>query len=136
MPEPSKLARRFVSSEGLTILVGRGSRQNDALTGKVAQSHDFWLHVAGYSGSHVVLRNPDRRPEPSEASLLEAAQLAAYFSQARNAPKVEVHYTRKKFVARPRGGKPGVVRLRNYQSIAVRPGIPESVTADHPARES
>ena len=127
-PELSKLARRFVSSEGLTILVGRGNRQNDALTGKVAHSHDFWLHVAGYSGSHVVLRNPDRRSEPPEPSLLEAAQLAAYFSQARNAPKVEVHYTQKKFVSKPRGGKPGVVRLRRYQSVAVRPCIPDPVS--------
>ena len=124
-PELSKLARRFVSSEGSTILVGRGSRQNDALTSKVAHGHDFWLHVAGYSGSHVVLRNPDRRSEPSEPSLLEAARLAAYFSQARNAPRVEVHYTQKKFVSKPKGGKPGVVRLRRYQSIAVRPGIPD-----------
>ncbi len=124
-PELSKLARRFVSSDGLTILVGRGNRQNDALTGKVAHVHDFWLHVAGYSGSHVVLRNPDRRSEPSEPSLLEAAQLAAYYSQARNAPRVEVHYTQKKFVSRPKGGKPGVVRLRRYQSIAVRPCIPD-----------
>lgn len=124
-PELSKLARRFVSSEGLTILVGRGNRQNDALTGKVAHGHDFWLHVAGYSGSHVVLRNPDRRSEPSDPSLLEAAQLAAYFSQARNAPRVEVHYTQKKFVSKPKGGKPGVVRLRRYQSIAVHPCIPD-----------
>jgi len=124
-PELSKLARRFVSSEGLTILVGRGNRQNDALTGKVAQGHDFWLHVAGYSGSHVVLRNPDRRSEPSKPSLLEAAQLAAYFSQARNAPRVEVHYTQKKFVSKPKGGKPGLVRLRRYQSVAVQPCIPD-----------
>ena len=126
-PELSKLARRFVSSEGSTILVGRGNRQNDALTGKVAHSHDFWLHVAGYSGSHVVLRNPDRRSEPSAPSLLEAAQLAAYFSQTRNAPRVEVHYTQKKYVTRPKGGKPGVVRLRRYQSIAVRPCIPDRI---------
>ncbi|MDE2962434.1 MAG: NFACT RNA binding domain-containing protein [Acidobacteriota bacterium] len=124
-PDLSKLARRFVSSEGLTILVGKGNRQNDALTGKVAHGHDFWLHVAGYSGSHVVLRNPDRRSEPSEPSLLEAAQLAAYFSQARNAPRVEVHYTQKKFVSKPKGGKPGLVRLRRHQSIAVRPCIPD-----------
>ena len=124
-PKLSKLARRFVSSEGAAILVGRGNRQNDTLTAKVAQAHDFWLHVAGYSGSHVVLRNPERRSEPSPPSLLEAARLAAYFSQARNAPRVEVHYTQKKFVAKPKGGKPGVVRLRRYQSVAVRPGIPD-----------
>lgn len=124
----SKLARHFVSSEGLTILVGRGNWQNDSLTSKVAQNHDFWLHVAGYSGSHVVLRNPNRRSTISESSLLEAAQLAAYFSQARNAPKVEVHYTKKKFVAKPKGGKPGVVRLSRYHSIVVHPCVPTSVS--------
>ena len=124
-PETSKLARQFVSSDGLTILVGKGNRQNDALTAKVALSHDFWLHVAGYSGSHVVLRNPEKHPVPSQPSLLEAAQLAAYFSKARNAPRVEVHYTQKRFVAKPKGGKPGVVRLRRYQSVAVQPCIPD-----------
>jgi predicted ribosome quality control (RQC) complex YloA/Tae2 family protein len=54
---------------------------------------------------------------------LEAAQLAAYFSQARNAPKVEVHYTQKKFVSKPKGAKPGLVRLKEYKSIQARPRL-------------
>ena len=125
--ELSRVSRQFVSSEGLTILVGKGNRQNDILTAKIARSEDFWLHVAGYSGSHVVLRNPEKLSAPSSASLMEAAQLAAYFSQARNAPKIEVHYTQSRFVSKPKGGKPGVVRLGRYQSIAVHPCIPDSV---------
>jgi predicted ribosome quality control (RQC) complex YloA/Tae2 family protein len=128
-PNPETLVRRtaklFRSSEGMQILVGKSSKDNDTLTLKVARSEDFWLHVAGYGGSHVVLRNPEKLPAAPKQSLLEAAQLAAYFSQARNAPKVEVHYTQKKFVSKPKGAKPGLVRLREYKSISARPQLPE-----------
>jgi predicted ribosome quality control (RQC) complex YloA/Tae2 family protein len=118
-----RIAKSFASSEGLTILVGKSSKDNDTLTLKIAQSEDFWLHVAEYGGSHVILRNPDRLAVPPRQSLLEAAQLAAYFSQARNASKVEVHYTQRKFVSKPKGAKPGLVRLKDYKSISVKPEL-------------
>jgi predicted ribosome quality control (RQC) complex YloA/Tae2 family protein len=118
-----KTARSFVSSDGLTILVGKSSQDNDTLTLKIAQSDDFWFHVAGYGGSHVVLKNPQKLAAPPRQSLLEAAQLAAYFSQARNSSKVEVHYTQKKFVSKPKGGKPGLVQLRDYKSVSVKPEL-------------
>ena len=121
------MAKSFVSSEGLEILVGRSSKDNDVLTLKIARNDDFWLHVAGYGGSHVVLRNPAKLPIAPKQSLLEAAQLAAYFSQARNAPKVEIHYTQKRFVSKPRGAKPGLVRLKEYNSILARPQLPGEV---------
>jgi predicted ribosome quality control (RQC) complex YloA/Tae2 family protein len=128
-PSPETLIRRtakmFRSSEGMQILVGKSSKDNDVLTLKVARSEDFWLHVAGYGGSHVVLRNPEKLAVAPKQSLLEAAQLAAYFSQARNAPKVEVHYTQKKFVSKPKGAKPGLVRLKEYKSISARPQLLE-----------
>jgi predicted ribosome quality control (RQC) complex YloA/Tae2 family protein len=128
-PSPETLVRRtakvFRSSEGMQILVGKSSKDNDVLTLKVARSEDFWLHVAGYGGSHVVLRNPEKLQVAPKQSLLEAAQLAAYFSQARNAPKVEVHYTQKKFVSKPKGAKPGLVRLKEYKSISARPQLLE-----------
>jgi predicted ribosome quality control (RQC) complex YloA/Tae2 family protein len=125
-PDPAlrrKVAKSFVSSEGLEILVGRSSKDNDVLTLKVARNEDFWLHVAGYGGSHVVLRNPAKLAVAPRQSLLEAAQLAAYFSQARNAPKVEIHYTQKRFVSKPKGAKPGLVRLKEYNSILARPQL-------------
>jgi predicted ribosome quality control (RQC) complex YloA/Tae2 family protein len=118
-----KVARLFVSSEGMEILVGKSSRDNDTLTQRIAKADDFWFHVAGYSGSHVVLRNPKKLGAPPQQSLLEAARLAAYFSQARNAPKVEVHYSRRKYVSKPRGGKPGLMQLKAYKSVMVRPGL-------------
>jgi len=133
-PSPETLVRRtakvFRSSEGMQILVGKSSRDNDVLTLKVARSEDFWFHVAGYGGSHVILRNPEKLPAAPKQSLLEAAQLAAYFSQARNAPKVEVHYTQKKFVSKPKGAKPGLVRLKEHKSISARPQLLEQCKAD------
>ena len=118
-----RIARQFTSTEGLEILVGKSSRDNDTLTLKVARAEDFWLHVAEYGGSHVVLRNPKKLDTPPRQSLLEAAQLAAYFSQARNAPKVEVHYTQKRFLSKPKGCKPGLVQLKKHKSIVVRPQL-------------
>ncbi|MSO22156.1 MAG: DUF814 domain-containing protein [Acidobacteria bacterium] len=133
-PSPETLvcrtAKVFRSSEGMQILVGKSSQDNDVLTLKVARSEDFWLHVAGYGGSHVILLNPEKLPAAPKQSLLEAAQLAAYFSQARNAPKVEVHYTQKKFVSKPKGAKPGLVCLKEYKSIFTRPKLLEEGKAN------
>ncbi len=115
--------RRYRSSDGFEILVGRTDRDNDHLTNRIARSHDLWLHAADYPGSHVILRNPRRLPIPFR-SLQEAAQLAAKFSQAREAPKVAVHYCEKKFVTKPKGFPPGQVRLASFKTILVEPGEP------------
>jgi predicted ribosome quality control (RQC) complex YloA/Tae2 family protein len=103
------------------ILIGKNSRDNDELTFQIAAPEDFWFHVADYSGSHVVVRNPTKEKELNEDVLVKAAQLAAYFSQARNSSKVEVHYTKRKHVTKPRRAKPGLVRLLEFKSIKVEP---------------
>ena len=103
------------------ILVGRSGRENDELTFQIAAPEDFWFHVAEYSGSHVVVRNPGKEKDLDEFVLVKAAQLAAYFSQARNSSKVEVHYTKRKHVTKPRRAKPGLVRLLEFKSIKVEP---------------
>ena len=115
--------RRFraLKIDGREILVGKGARENDELTFDVAAPDDFWFHVADYSGSHVVVRNPGKDRDLEDTVLVKAAQLAAYFSQARNSSKVEVHYTRKKHVTKPRRAKPGLVRLLEFKSIKVEP---------------
>jgi predicted ribosome quality control (RQC) complex YloA/Tae2 family protein len=120
---PATRQRRFrsVVVDGREILVGRSSRENDELTFQLATPDDFWLHAGDYSGSHVVIRNPQREKDPPENVLTKAAQLAAYFSQARNSSKVEVHYTRRKHVSKPRKAKPGLVKLMEFKSIAVEP---------------
>ena len=116
-------ARRYrtISVEGYEILVGRSSRENDELTFNVANADDFWMHVGDYSGSHVVVRNPAKVKTIPDNVLLRAAQLAAFFSQARNASKVEVHYTQRKYVSKPRRAKPGLVKLAEFKSISVEP---------------
>jgi len=116
-------AKRFRSLQidGSEILIGKGARENDDLTFGVAGPEDFWLHVADYSGSHVVVRNPGKSKDLEESILVKAAQLAAYFSQARNSSKVEVHYTKRKHVIKPRRSKPGLVRLLEFKSIKVEP---------------
>jgi predicted ribosome quality control (RQC) complex YloA/Tae2 family protein len=112
--------RRYVSSDGFEILVGRAARDNDRLTFKVAKPNDLWLHAADYGGSHVVVRNATRKDVPHR-TIIEAAQLAAQFSQARKDPKVDVHYTERKFVSKPKGTAPGLVRLMRSRNITVEP---------------
>ena len=112
--------RRYLSSDGFEILVGRAARDNDHLTFKVAKPNDLWLHAADYGGSHVVVRNSTRKEIPHR-TIIEAAQLAAQFSQARKDSKVDVHYTQRKFVSKPKGAAPGLVRLLRSRSITVEP---------------
>src|SRR5262249_22224278 len=120
--EPSQTKRfRILNIDGRELLIGKGARENDELTFDVASPEDFWFHVADYSGSHVVVRNPSKDRELEEPVLIKAAQLAAYFSQARNSSKVEVHYTKRKHVTKPRRAKPGLVRLLEFKSVKVEP---------------
>jgi predicted ribosome quality control (RQC) complex YloA/Tae2 family protein len=119
-PELERVGRRFVSSDGYEILVGRGDRENDLITFRLAGSRDLWMHAADYPGSHVVIRNP-RRQEIPATTLRQAAQLAAFYSQARRETKAAVHYTEKKFVSKPPKAKPGLVRLSAYKTILVQP---------------
>ena len=107
--------REFRSSAGLRILVGRNNRQNDRLTTKDADKRDIWLHTQKIHGSHVILCTGGA--EPDEQSLMEAASLAAYFSQAQGSTKVPVDYTPVKFVKKPAGAKPGMVIYTTYQTM-------------------
>jgi predicted ribosome quality control (RQC) complex YloA/Tae2 family protein len=122
-PSDSPRSRSFRRAviDGLEVLIGKGARENDELTFHVAAPEDFWLHVAEYSGSHVVVRNPAKAVDLPESVLVKSAQLAAYFSQARNSSKVEVHYTKRKHVTKPRQAKHGLVRLLEFKSIKVEP---------------
>lgn len=111
--------REFRSSAGLRILVGRNNRQNDRLTTKDADKRDIWLHTQKIHGSHVILCTGGA--EPDERSLMEAASLAAYFSQAQSSTKVPVDYTPVKFVKKPAGAKPGMVVYTTYQTMLADP---------------
>ena len=111
------------TAEGDVILVGRNAGANDRLTHEVAARDDWWLHAEG-PGSHVVLRNPQRLEQPPAKALERAAGVAAWFSRARSAATVEVHWTRVQSVRRPKGGAPGEVLLQGHRSIRVQPVRP------------
>ncbi|MCA1577021.1 MAG: NFACT RNA binding domain-containing protein [Acidobacteria bacterium] len=117
--------RRYRSSDGYEVLVGRAARDNDNLTFKIAQPNDLWLHAGDYPGSHVVIRNSTRKEIPHR-TIIEAAQLAARFSHASEDSKVVIHYTPRKFLSKPKGAAAGLVRLSRFRSITVEPkeGIP------------
>ena len=93
----------FESPDGMVVLVGNSAADNDVLTFKVAAQKDFWMHVAGESGSHVVVRNPENLESLPRETLRYAASLAARYSKAQNAKKVTVHVARRKDVQKPRG---------------------------------
>ena len=119
--------RRFRSSDGFEILVGKSGPSNEYLTWKLAKPHDLWLHAHGVSGSHVVVRlllppSPLRgRVGVPPKTLEEAAKLAAYYSKARNQGKVEVAYTLRKHLKKPKRGKGGTVLLMHEKTILVEP---------------
>jgi len=127
--ETGNVARSFISSDGFEILVGKKAKDNDQLSFKIAKSLDLWMHAADYPGSHVLVRNPNRQEIPPN-TLLEAAQLAAFYSQGRTQTKAAVHYTQKKFVNKPRGAAPGLVSLASFKTILVEPRFPDLVRAD------
>ncbi len=116
--------RRHMTRDGFVIMVGKSGAENDTLTFKVASPWDFWLHAAGTPGAHVIVRNPERQGVLPEGTLRVAAEMAAYYSGAKNAGKVEVHYTQRKHVHKRKGMPAGQVLLRRFRSIQVKPRLP------------
>src|SRR5437870_592791 len=111
---------RAESVEGFEVLVGKGDAENDALTFGEAEPRDFWMHVAGPAGSHVVVRNPDGLRDLPLAVLEGAATLAAWHSKARGSRgKVAVHVCRVADVSKPRGFERGKVLLRRFDVVKV-----------------
>ncbi|TDF98319.1 Rqc2 family fibronectin-binding protein [Paenibacillus piri] len=107
----------FTSSEGIAIYVGKNNTQNEYLTNRLAQSADTWLHTKDIPGSHVVIRSA----QFGDATLQEAAQLAAYFSQAKSSSQVPVDYTMIKHVRKPGGAKPGFVIYDHQKTLYITP---------------
>jgi predicted ribosome quality control (RQC) complex YloA/Tae2 family protein len=129
---PARLVpRRLRTLEGWDVLIGRTSEGNDHLTHHLARPEDYWFHVHGASGSHVVLRRGKGKNEPSKRTLEEVASWTAFYSQARNAGKVPVIWTLKKYVRRPRKAPPGLVVCEREKTIMARPvEPPRSALAD------
>ncbi|MDX1673511.1 MAG: NFACT family protein [Longimicrobiales bacterium] len=113
--------RRFRSSGGLEIRVGRSGRANDELTFHHSSPDDIWLHARDAAGAHVILRWNDRDQNPPRRDLLEAAVLAAVHSKARTSGSVPVDWTRRKYVRSPRKAPPGTVIPDRVSTVFVEP---------------
>jgi predicted ribosome quality control (RQC) complex YloA/Tae2 family protein len=111
--------RSFRSLAGVPILVGRGPEDNDALTARFARGNDLWLHARGRGGAHVVARLT-RGKAPDQETLLDAAHLAAHFSDGRREPAAEVVWTRAKHVRKPRGSAAGAATYSQERTLALR----------------
>jgi len=115
-------ARHYLTARGLSVLVGRGARENHRLTFAVAGPEDLWLHARDVPGAHVILRDPEGRAAAEDVR--EAAELAAFFSDARAQPQADVHVTQRKHVRAARGGH-GRVRIAHSDTMRVTPRDPE-----------
>jgi len=127
------VARRVVSPDGMTILVGQTAADNDVLSLRLAAPNDFWFHVAGGSGSHVVVRNPDGLDSLPRDTKRMAAGLAAGHSKARRGGRVAVHMAKARDVSKRRGLAPGKVILRRYETVHANPVRAEDVGQEEPS---
>jgi predicted ribosome quality control (RQC) complex YloA/Tae2 family protein len=118
-PLTTSKPHRFLSSDGFEIYVGKNNLQNDRLTFKIAMPGDLWLHTKAIQGSHVIVKT-EGKTIPN-TTLLEAANLAAYYSNGRCSANVPVDYCIRKNVRKPKGAKPGMVIYEQYKTIFVTP---------------
>jgi predicted ribosome quality control (RQC) complex YloA/Tae2 family protein len=105
----------------MVILIGRTAADNDILTLKLASPRDFWFHVSGESGSHVVVRNPEGLDALPRETKRMAAALAAGYSKARRGGRLAVHMARCRDVSKPRGMTPGKVQLSRFETVRATP---------------
>jgi predicted ribosome quality control (RQC) complex YloA/Tae2 family protein len=119
-PVSSRLMpKKYRTSDGLEIWVGRSDEGNDYLTTRLARGNDLFFHLEGFPGSHVVLRT-DGRPEAPPESVLDACELAVHFSKMKNANRADVHIAPIKNVRKPSGAKPGLVHVSRGKTIHLR----------------
>ena len=121
--KPSKPIN-YTSSDGFQMFVGKNNTQNDFLTMRRAGPGDIWLHTKDIPGSHVIIMAEGK--DVPESTILEAANLAAYYSKARLSSSVPVDYVTRKHVKKPAGAKPGFVIYDNHKTVYVTPVEPSA----------
>jgi len=114
---------KYTLPGGWEALAGKTDADNDLLSLKTARANDLWFHVHGLPGSHVLLRGPEGEAADN-ATIKQAAAIAAWHSKARDAGIVPVSCTEAKNVSKPRGAKPGTVHIKREKTIKVRPALP------------
>lgn len=129
MPRPDEFEKvpprvwQYTLPGGWTVLAGRTDQDNDRLSIRIAKANDWWFHVRGLPGSHVILQVPAGE-EPDNDTVKAAAAIAAWHSRKRESNQVSVSATRARFVTKPRGAPPGTVEIRKEKTLVVRPALP------------
>ncbi len=126
-PHCQKDLHRYTLEGGWTVLAGKTDEANDRLSLHIADPDDYWFHVRGMPGSHVVLQNR-KDAVPDKRTLRAAASIAAWHSKARNGGTTAVSMTRARYVSKPSGAKPGTVTIRKETVLLVKPALPENPT--------
>jgi predicted ribosome quality control (RQC) complex YloA/Tae2 family protein len=112
------LFRTVNLSPAITLLVGKNATNNDLLTFSHTKPNDIWLHARGASGSHCVLKGTTLN---NLTAIRQAAEVAAWYSSAKNSKLVPVIYTLKKFVRRGKKLSPGQVIVEREEVLLVKP---------------
>lgn len=110
---------KFLSTDGWTILVGKNSKQNEYILRHLSSGNDFWLHSLSKPGGHVIIKNHRNLKHPPYPTLLFAARLAGYYSKAKDKEPVQIVYTMRKYVRKPKNAKIGKVVYTNEKTIPV-----------------
>ena len=116
---PKPTVAKFITSGGFTVLCGKNNLQNEYITFKLAEKEDWWFHVKGSQGSHVLMVCDGR--EPGDADFTEAAEIAAHFSRLAGGARVDVDYMKARQVKKVANGKPGLVIYHSNWSCTVSP---------------
>ena len=123
IPEPKMWTYQL--AEGWTAYAGKTDEDNDLLSCHFAHRQDYWFHVSGCPGSHVILRGPEGE-EASRELLQTAAAIAAWHSKARNGGNCSVDCTRAMYVSKPPHSPAGLVTISNSRTIRTRPALPSA----------
>ena len=112
--------RHVSSPNGFSIYIGMNNFQNDTVSTTYAEKEDLWFHVKNYHGSHVLLKS-EQGKSFEDADLEAAASYAAYYSEVKDSRRIEVDYTKARFIKKPNGSKPGFITYKNYTTVIVEP---------------
>ena len=120
---PQPRCWEYELENGFKVYAGKTDADNDLLSLRFARANDYWFHVKGMPGSHVILRVEEH--EPDRATLEQAASIAAHHSRARDGGTVAVNVTQARHVTKPKGAEPGTVQIKRERTLKVKPGLPK-----------
>ena len=114
---PQSKPYRYLSDDGIEIVIGKNAVQNDRIT-LSAKPDEMWLHAREMPGSHVIIC---REGEIPLTTMKQAAMLAAWYSKGQRSSTVPVDYTLRRYVKKPSGAAPGKVIYTHQKTAYITP---------------